>query len=106
MRVIRRCFPAVSLVIFGTFAYAGRITSTFSLPNPVAVNAFQRDTTGHVYLSGNTGSTTGLPADSADAFVAKLSSAGTVLFWTTFGGSKADYVSAMAIVLLCYKRTI
>jgi hypothetical protein len=38
-----------------------------------------------------------LPANTADAFVARLSSDGTVQFWTAFGGSKADYVSAMAI---------
>ena len=37
-----------------------------------------------------------MPADTANAFMAKLSSDGAVLFWTTFGG-KAGYVSAMAI---------
>jgi uncharacterized protein (TIGR03437 family) len=52
----------------------------------------QQDTAGNVYLAGYTG-----PPASSDAFVAKLSSAGTVLFWTTFGGSKADYVRALAI---------
>src|SRR5258708_32097429 len=97
MRLIRRCGPFVILIVLGPFVYAGRVTSTLQLPNPVALNALQRDTAGDVYLAGNTGSTTGLPADTADAFVAKLSGDGTVLFWTTFGGSKADYVSAMAI---------
>ena len=80
MRLIRRCVASVTLLVLGTFAYAGRVTSTIPLPNPVAVNALQRDTVGHVYLSGNTGTTTGLPADTADAFVAKLSSSGTVLY--------------------------
>src|SRR5712664_1291811 len=78
MRPIRRCISPVALLVLGTFAHAGRVTSTFSLPNPAAVNALQRDSAGHVFLSGNTGSTTGLPADTADAFVAKLSSDGTV----------------------------
>ena len=64
---------------------------------PVTVSALQQDTAGNVYLAGYTGSTQGSPPDFWDAFVAKLSSAGTVLFWTTFGGSKADYVRAMAI---------
>ncbi len=60
----------------------------------------QQDAAGNVYLAGNTGSTpdfTSDPAGSSDAFVAKLSRAGTVLFWTTFGGSKADGVRAMAL---------
>lgn len=85
----RRGFSFIALLFLGTLAYAGRVTATFPLPKPGSVGAIQQDAAGNVYLAGNT--------DSSDAFVAKLSSTGTVLFWTTFGGTKADSVRAMAI---------
>jgi uncharacterized protein (TIGR03437 family) len=89
----RRGGAIVTFLLLGaSLASAGRVTATFPLPKPVSVGAFQQDAAGNVYLAGYTG-----PPDSSDAFVAKLSSSGTVLFWTTFGGSKADYVRAMAI---------
>jgi uncharacterized protein (TIGR03437 family) len=94
----RRCGPIVTLLLLGaSLASAGRVTAIFPLAAPVTVSALQQDTAGNVYLAGRTGSTQGSAPDSSDAFVAKLSSTGAVLFWTTFGGSKADYVSAMAI---------
>ena len=97
-RLDRRCGPIVTLLLLGaSLASAGRVTAIFPLAAPVTVSALQQDTAGDVYLAGRTGSTQGSAPDSSDAFVAKLSSTGAVLFWTTFGGSKADYVSAMAI---------
>ena len=97
-RLDRRCGPIVTLLLLGaSLASAGRVTAIFPLAAPVTVSALQQDTAGNVYLAGRTGSTQGSAPDSSDAFVAKLSSTGAVLFWTTFGGSKADYVSAMAI---------
>ena len=96
--VVRHCHRIVVLLLLGaSLASAGRVTAIFPLAAPVTVSALQQDTAGDVYLAGRTGSTQGSAPDSSDAFVAKLSSTGTVLFWTTFGGSKADYVSAMAI---------
>jgi uncharacterized protein (TIGR03437 family) len=94
-----RCGGAVVtfLLLGASLASAGRVTATFPLSKSVSVGALQQDTAGNVYLAGYTGSPQGSPPDSSDAFVAKLSSAGTVVFWTTFGGSKADYVRAMAI---------
>jgi uncharacterized protein (TIGR03437 family) len=96
----RRSFSVVALVLLGALAHAGNVTATFPLPKPGSVSAIQQDAAGNIYLAGNTGTTPDLTLDSSgssDAFVAKLSSAGTVLFWTTFGGSKADVVRAMAI---------
>jgi uncharacterized protein (TIGR03437 family) len=96
----RRGFSVVALFLLGAFAHAGNVTATFPLPKPSSVDAIQQDAAGNIYLAGNTGTTlnfTSDPAVSSDAFVAKLSSTGTVLFWTTFGGSKADGVRAMAI---------
>src|ERR1035437_7080638 len=96
--VIRRGGAIVAFLLLGaSLAFAGRVTAIFPLATPVTVSALQQDAAGNVYLAGYTGPTQGSPPASADAFVAKLSSAGTVLFWTTFGGSKADYVRAMAI---------
>ena len=95
MRSIRRrCFPVATLLLIGGLTYAGRVTATFPLPNPVSIRAFQQDTAGNVYFIGNAGSA---PSGSSDVVVAKLSSTGTVLFWTTFGGSGDDYGVAMAI---------
>jgi uncharacterized protein (TIGR03437 family) len=89
----RRGGAIVTFLLLGaSLAFAGRVTATFPLATPVTVSALQQDAAGNVYLAGYTG-----PPDSSDAVVAKLSSAGTVVFWTTFGGSKADYVRAMAI---------
>lgn len=96
--VIRRGGAIVAFLLLGaSVASAGRVTAIFPLAKPVSVGALQQDTAGNVYLAGYTGSTQGSPPDFWDAFVAKLSSAGTVLFWTTFGGSKTDYVRALAI---------
>jgi uncharacterized protein (TIGR03437 family) len=96
--VIRRGGAIVAFLLLGaSLASAGRVTATYPLPKPATVSALQQDTAGNVYLAGYTGPTQGSSPDFWDAFVAKLSSAGTVLFWTTFGGSKADYVRAMAI---------
>jgi len=96
-RLGRLAGDVVFLLLGVSLASAGRVTATYPLPKPVTVSALQQDTAGDVYLAGYTGPTQGSPPDFWDAFVAKLSSAGTVLFWTTFGGSKADYVRAMAI---------
>jgi uncharacterized protein (TIGR03437 family) len=94
----RRGGAIVTFLLLGvSLASAGRVTATYPLPKPVTVGALQQDTAGNVYLAGYTGPTQGSPPASSDAFVAKLSSAGTVVFWTTFGGSMADYVRAMAI---------
>jgi uncharacterized protein (TIGR03437 family) len=95
--MFRRSLSIVTLFLFTTLVSAGRVTSTYPLPNPGSVATVQLDTAGNIYLAGNTGTSAGVLAASADAFVAKLSSAGKVVFWTTFGGSKADYASAMAI---------
>jgi hypothetical protein len=66
--VIRRCGHIFAFLLLGaSLGFSGRVTAIFEFATPVTVRALQRD------------------------------SAGTVLFWTTFGGSKADYVSAMAI---------
>jgi hypothetical protein len=97
MRLIaRRVAPVVTLLLFASVGHAGRVTAIFPLPSG-AIAALQQDTAGNIYLAGNTGTTTVPSGDSADAVVTKLSSAGTVLFRTTFGGSKADWVTAMAI---------
>jgi len=96
----RRGFSVVALFLLGTLAHAGNVTATFPLPKPGSVGAIQQDAAGNIYLAGNTGTTPDLTSDSSassDAFVARLSSTGTVLFWTTFGGNKADGVRAMAI---------
>ncbi|HEY6391144.1 MAG TPA: SBBP repeat-containing protein [Bryobacteraceae bacterium] len=79
---------AVALLLLGTLAQAGNVTAAFPLPGSGSVGAMQQDAGGNVYLAGNT---------ATDAFVAKLSSLGAVLFRTTFGGSQADSVRAMAI---------
>src|SRR5260370_19093747 len=98
--ILRRGFSVIALSLLGTLANAGNVTATFPLPKPGSVSAIQQAAAGNIYLAGNTGTTLNFTSDppvSSDAFVAKLSSAGTVLFWTTFGGSKADGVRAMAI---------
>jgi len=82
----RRGGAIVTFLLLGvSLASAGHVTATYPLPKPVTVGALQQDTAGNVYLAGYTGPTQGSPPASSDAFVAKLSSAGTVLFWTTFG---------------------
>jgi len=95
-----RGISVVALFLLGSLAHAGNVTATFALPKPGLVSAIQQDAAGNIYLAGNTGTTPDLTLDSSgssDAFVAKLSTAGTVLFWTTFGGNNADGVRAMAI---------
>jgi uncharacterized protein (TIGR03437 family) len=58
----------------------------------------KQDSQGNVYLAGDSGSDSEpIPTDSDDAVVAKLSSSGKLLFWTSFGGSKADQVSSIAV---------
>jgi uncharacterized protein (TIGR03437 family) len=93
----RRRLSVAAFFVLGPLACAGNVTATFPLPKPGSVTASQQDAAGNVYLSGNTGTTVGSQPDSADAFVAKLSSIGALLFSTTFGGSKADSVRAIAV---------
>ncbi len=96
----RRGFSVAAIFVLGPLAYAGNVTATFPLPKPGTVSVSQQDAAGNVYLAGNTGTTSDVASDSSvssDAFVTKLSSTGTVIFRTTFGGSKADGVRAMAI---------
>lgn len=76
-------------------AFAGRVTATFPVGHAGYVRVLKQDPQGNVYLAGDSGSDSD-PApmtDSVDGVIAKISSSGKLLFWTSFGGSKADYVT-------------
>ena len=75
------------ILLVAPLGYASRVGPFVALPNQPTVNAFQRDATGNLYLAGS--STSG-------AFVAKLSSTGSVLFWTTLGGSSETLAMAVS----------
>ena len=65
--------------------WAGSLTSIVALPNQPTVTAFQQDAAENLYIAGSV---------KAGAFVAKLSSGGTVQFWKTFAKSG---VGALAV---------
>jgi uncharacterized protein (TIGR03437 family) len=89
---------AFSLMLALSPAFAGRVTATFPVGHAGNVRIMKQDLQGNVYLAGDSGSdTNSVRADSDDAVVAKISSSGKLLFWTSFGGSKADYVTAIAV---------
>ena len=93
---VARCALAVfSLTLAISPAFAGRVTATFPVGHAGYVRVLKQDPQGNVYLAGDSGSDSD-PApmiDSVDAVIAKISSSGKLLFWTSFGGSKADYVT-------------
>jgi hypothetical protein len=92
----KHCALAVfSLTLAISTAFAGRVTATFPVGHAGYVRVLKQDPQGNVYLAGDSGSDS-VPApmtDSVDAVIAKISSSRKVLFWTSFGGSKADYVT-------------
>jgi uncharacterized protein (TIGR03437 family) len=61
------------------------------LPNST-VNAVKTDAAGNIYIAGSQG-----PQATSHAFVAKLSPTGTVVYSTTFAGSKVDTAAAIDI---------
>ena len=65
-------------------------------------NGIAVDTTGHLYVSGHSNATWGLPVDAYsagyDTFVARLDAATGALQWNTFvGGSGTDYNTGVAL---------
>jgi uncharacterized protein (TIGR03437 family) len=84
-------YSAVFLLLLLSFpkpAQPGRVEAVVPLPSLKSVTAMQRDAAGNVYFGGRIDS---------DAFVAKLSSAGKVLFWRVLSGSQSDEVTALAL---------
>jgi uncharacterized protein (TIGR03437 family) len=76
--------------------YAGRVDRILSLPNQSVVSDLKRDPMGNLYLAGYGPSS--IAGHGMDAFVAKLSSDGEVLFWTAFGGTQDETLNAVALV--------
>lgn len=70
---------------------AGTSTTLAQLPNST-VSAVTTDAAGNIYIAGYQGT---LPA--SDAFVAKLSPTGTVLYSTAFAGSQTDVAVAIGV---------
>jgi uncharacterized protein (TIGR03437 family) len=83
-----------SLLVFAVSLIAraaAPVTTLANLPNSI-VNAATNDAAGNIYIAGSQGT----PATS-DAFVAKLSPAGRVLYSTTFAGGSFDSAAAIAV---------
>jgi len=87
MRSLLLVFALCSLIARA----AAPATTLAHLPNS-AVTAVKTDAAGNIYIAGYQGT---LPA--ADAFVAKLSPTGTILYSTTFAGSQTDVAVAIDI---------
>jgi uncharacterized protein (TIGR03437 family) len=85
-----------ALLVFAVFVPVGiaQTTTVAHLPN-TTVNAMQTDAAGNIYIAGYTG-VAQTPAG-WDAFVAKLSAAGQVIYSTSFAGSQSDSAQAIAI---------
>src|SRR6266404_5370547 len=83
-----------AVLLLTATAFAGNAGPVFQLPNQPTVYAIQRDTAGNVYLAG---AVTAPGRKDLDAFVAKLSSDGRVLFFNTFGGTYSESANALAI---------
>jgi uncharacterized protein (TIGR03437 family) len=93
--------PGGNLVIAGSTASGGYLAtlgptlqslSSIALPNAAAAVAL--DSAGNIYVTGATAST---PSRGTDAFVAKFSSAGTLVYSTAIGGSADDAGRAIAV---------
>ena len=93
MPAVLRLLAAVSL-ISSCGAAAGPSTTLAHLPN-TGIYATKVDASGNIYIAGFQG-TVGTP-DSYDAFVAKLSPDGSILYSTRFAGSKSDSADALDI---------
>jgi hypothetical protein len=73
---------------------ASPVTTLANLPNSI-VNAATTDAAGNIYIAGSQGAS-GTQA-TYDAFVAKLSPNGKILYSTTFCGSSFDSAAAIAV---------
>lgn len=84
--------PLPAFLACTLIAYASAPTTTLAHLPDSTVNAVKTDAAGNIYIAGYQGT---LPV--SDAFVAKLSSTGTVLYSTTFAGSLTDVAVAIDI---------
>src|ERR1035438_8532583 len=99
MRALGSLLALISFVLVGSIlACAGRVGPIVVLPGQPTIQAAQQDAAGNWYLAGSVPPATPKGTfDTSDVFVAKVSSSGTILFFTTFGSSGIDGVIAIAL---------
>lgn len=97
--MIRAKSGLTAFLLSAGLIWAGRVDSVIPLPNQASVSAVRRDVAGNLYIGGSVPAAHPRSQSDTDAFIAKLSSEGQVMFWTVLSGSQSENVTALVVTV-------